>query len=110
MQLIPGTKLQNGKYEIIYTLGQGGFGITYEAIHSLSRHKVAVKEFFMKDVCNRDAETAQVSVPSVGSQPLAEKFKKKFIKEAQMIWGLQDSFCSHQSWYPALQPCMSHVP
>ena len=86
MQLKPGTRLQGGKYEIIKTLGQGGFGITYEADHLLFGQKVALMEFFMKDICNRSADTAQVSVPSVGSQELAAKFKEKFIKEARMMF------------------------
>ena len=46
MQLKPGTELQNGKYRIIKTLGQGGFGITYEAEQVLLRRKIALKEFF----------------------------------------------------------------
>jgi len=85
MQLKPGTKLQGGKYEIVRTLGQGGFGITYLAVHTLFERKVAIKEFFMKDCCNRDMETSQVSVPSVGSKELVDKFKKKFVKEAKTI-------------------------
>lgn len=32
MQLKPHSRLQNGKYEIIRELGQGGFGITYLAV------------------------------------------------------------------------------
>ena len=54
---------------------------------SLGR-KVAVKEFFMKDICNRDEATSHVSVPSVGSKELLEKFRQKFIREAKMIAGL----------------------
>jgi len=88
MQLKPGTKLQGGKYEIVRTLGQGGFGITYLAVHTLFERKVAIKEFFMKDCCNRDMETSHVSVPSVGSKELVDKFKKKFIKEAKTIFEL----------------------
>lgn len=88
MQLKPGTKLQSGKYEIVRTLGQGGFGITYEAFHTSFERKVAVKEFFMKDICNREMETSHVSVPSVGSKELVDKFKKKFIKEAKTIVAL----------------------
>ena len=88
MQLKPDTLLQNGKYKILRTLGQGGFGITYEAEHMVLHKTVAIKEFFMKDICNRDMDTSTVTVPSVGSQALVSKFKDKFIKEARTIWGL----------------------
>ena len=88
MYLKDGTLLQGGKYRIIRLLGQGGFGITYEAEHTMFRQKVAVKEFFMKDICNRDEETCGVSVPSLGSRELVEKFRVKFIKEAQLLWSL----------------------
>ena len=83
-----GASLQNGKYIINSTLGQGGFGITYEAEQVSLRRKVAVKEFFMKDICNRDEATSRISVPSVGSKELVSKFKDKFIREARMIAGL----------------------
>lgn len=86
MQLKAGTVLQSGKYEIVRTIGQGGFGITYEAFFKIMNGKVVVKEFFMKDVCNRDGETSFMSVPSVGSKALVEKFKAKFVKEAQTIF------------------------
>ena len=85
MYLQPGTPLQGGKYRIKKFLGQGGFGITYLAEHTGLHSEVAIKEFFMKDHCNRDAVTSTVSVPSVGSNELVRKFKVKFLKEAQMI-------------------------
>ena len=85
MHLKNGAVLQGGRYRIEKTLGQGGFGITYLAIQSGLNRKVAIKEFFMKEHCNRDAETSHVSVPSIGSRELVERFKAKFIKEAQMI-------------------------
>ena len=85
MHLKKGAVLEGGKYTIEKLLGQGGFGITYLAIQSGLNRKVAIKEFFMKDLCNRDAETSHVSVPSVGSRELVERFKSKFMKEAQMI-------------------------
>ena len=85
MQLKPGTLLQGGKYRIEKVLGHGGFGITYLAEQIGLSRKVAVKEFFMKELCNRDDDTSYVSVPSVGSQTIVEKFRAKFIKEAQTI-------------------------
>lgn len=88
MQLKQGTFLLGGRYKIERVLGQGGFGITYEAIQVSLNRRVAIKEFFMKEYCNRDVDTSYVSVPSEGSRELVERFRLKFIKEAQTIAGL----------------------
>ena len=88
MQLQSGSLLQGGKYRIERVLGQGGFGITYQAVQVALNRKVAIKEFFMKEYCNRDSETSHVSVPSEGSKELVGKFRQKFIKEAQNIAAL----------------------
>jgi serine/threonine protein kinase len=85
MQLKPGTALKGGEFIIEKVLGQGGFGITYLAVQAGLNRKVAVKEFFMKEHCNRDNDTAQVSVPSLGSRDQVARFKAKFVKEAQTI-------------------------
>ena len=85
MQLNPGTLLQGGKYRIIRVLGQGGFGITYEAEQVLLRRKVALKEFFMKDCCERVIGSDRVRAGAGSQRPVVEKFRAKFIKEAQMI-------------------------
>ena len=88
MHLKVSALLQGGKYRIEFVLGQGGFGITYLAVQTGLNRKVAIKEFFMKEHCNRDADTSHVSVPSIGSKDLVEKFRVKFIKEAQTIASL----------------------
>ena len=80
-----GFPLKGGNYKILRMLGQGGFGITYEAEQVLLGRKVAVKEFFMKDSCNRDQTSSAVSIPAVGSAALVEKFREKFIREARLI-------------------------
>ena len=85
MQLKPGTKLQGGKYEIVRTLGQGGFGITYEAIQVSLVRKVAVKEFFMKDCCERGEESSIVTIPTLSNRELVDKFRAKFVREAKTI-------------------------
>ncbi len=86
LSLAPGTTLQGGKYRIEKFLGQGGFGITYLAEQVALKRKVALKEFFMKDCCERDSDSSQVTVGTAGTQrELVEKFRGKFIREAQMI-------------------------
>ncbi len=85
MYLNNGALLKNGEYRIEKVLAAGGFGITYLAMQVALGRKVAVKEFFMKEHCNRDSGNSYVSVPSVGSKELVERFKEKFLKEARLI-------------------------
>ena len=80
-----GSELQGGKYRIIKVLGQGGFGITYEAEQVLLKRKVAIKEFFMKDCCEREESTSQVYIGTGTQRNLVSKFRTKFLREAQMI-------------------------
>lgn len=83
--LIPDTLLQGGKYKILGTLGQGGFGITYLAMQTALNRKVAVKEFFMKEHCERNETGTHVTMGTSGSRDMVGRFKAKFIKEAQTI-------------------------
>lgn len=95
MILPVGTLLQEGKYRIICKLGQGGFGITYLATMSIdvqgplgkitTNVNVAIKEFFMKDVCLREDSELTVTVPTVGSKEYVEKYRVKFRKEAELL-------------------------
>ena len=80
--------LQGGKYRIIKKLGQGGFGITYLAENTLLEGKVAIKEFFFKEYCERDDATCHVTIPTTGNREIVERFKQKFIKEAKTIFRL----------------------
>lgn len=61
MQLKERSELQDGKYHIIRVLGQGGFGITYLAEHTMLDKMVAIKEFFPKEYCDRDEYTGTCS-------------------------------------------------
>ena len=80
--------LQGGKYRIIEKLGQGGFGITYLAENTMLEGKVAIKEFFFKEYCERDDSTSRVTIPTSGNREIVQRFKQKFIKEAKTIFRL----------------------
>lgn len=77
--------LQDGNYRILKVLGQGGFGFTYLAIQVRLDRKVAIKEFFMKDFCERNEVTRQVTLGTAGSRETVNSCRKKFLKEAKHI-------------------------
>ena len=81
--------LQNGKYRILKVLGQGGFGITYLAIQVRLDRKVAIKEFFMKNFCERNETTRQVTLGTAGSCETVNSCREKFWKEAKHIAKLE---------------------
>ena len=89
MYLSDGTLLQGGKYKIVRFISSGGFGCTYEAEHILLKKRVAIKEFFVKDFCNRDETTSQISVGITSKTALVNKLKSKFIAEAQSLCSLE---------------------
>ena len=79
------TTLQSGKYTIISVLGQGGFGITYLAVQNGLERNVAIKEFFMKELCERYESTSRVTLGATGSRETVNRFREKFLKEARNI-------------------------
>ena len=89
MHLPNNTLLQGGKYKIVRFISSGGLGCTYEAEHILLKKRVAIKEFFVKDFCNRDETTSQISVGTTSKTALVSKLKSKFIAEAQSLCSLE---------------------
>ena len=77
--------LRGGTYRIDRVLGQGGFGITYLATDLSLDKPVAIKEFFPKDFCDRDATTSHVTLGTTNTSELVNKLKAKFLKEAKNI-------------------------
>lgn len=92
--------LQNGAvlhgttytYTIQKALGQGSFGITYLATTQIEMQgplgtlsttmKVAIKEFFMRDINGREGSTVTSGSKGDG---LFERYRKKFIGEAKNL-------------------------
>ena len=80
MQLQNGTLLQGGKYKIETVLGQGGFGITYLATQTLTDKKVAIKEFFFKEYCERDNVSGTGTVPTTSKKKICREVSKEISK------------------------------
>lgn len=83
--LSSGTLLQHETYRIEKVLGQGGFGITYLATDLNLQRKVAIKEFFPKDFCDRDETTSHVTLGTQNTADFVNRLKVKFLKEARNI-------------------------
>ena len=88
-QLKVGTTLQNGKYTIEAVCGQGGFGITYKGAQRDLGVNVAIKEFFVNELCFRDANTNTVGITSPSKEHLVEHLRQKFHKEANGLFKLR---------------------
>lgn len=86
MYLPNNTLLQGGKFKIVRHISSGGFGNTYEGIHTMMDTRVAIKEFFPKMFCNRDENTSHITVTTQSNRELVDKLRKKFIEEAKAIF------------------------
>ena len=74
-----------GTYRIDSYLSSGGFGNTYVATNIEFEERVAIKEFFMKGVTQRDENQTTVSVSNTENQNRFLEQKEKFKKEARRI-------------------------
>ncbi len=83
-----GAKL-NSRYRIERHLASGGFGITYAAIDEFG-DRVAIKEFFMRGVNQRDEDSTTVSVSNSEKRAENDRMREKFRKEAMRLRGLKN--------------------
>ncbi|MCD8333852.1 MAG: serine/threonine protein kinase, partial [Clostridiales bacterium] len=85
LRLAPGTLL-NGTlhtYRLVRVLGQGGFGITYEAEEQEQHQRVALKEYFPMWAAMRTDD--QRVVPKPGKEPDYQRGLDRFSGEARML-------------------------
>ena len=78
----------SGRYVINRVLGQGGFGITYEAEDYHTKQLVAVKEYFPQSMAVRAAGGTAVSAYSEQSGENFLYGKQCFLKEAETLAAL----------------------
>lgn len=86
-----GTLLQGGKYRIERYLSSGGFGNTYVATNIEFDEQVAIKEFFMRGVSQRDDDSVSVSVSNQTNLSQFVSQKEKFRKEARRLRKLRNN-------------------
>lgn len=74
-------------YTITAVLGKGGYGITYLAQHTQQGHNIpdryAIKEFFMSNCCERNADGSVTLSDTNGKS--AKDYKKAFMVEAEHL-------------------------
>ena len=85
-----GTLLQDGKYRIERYLSSGGFGNTYVATNTEFEEQVAIKEFFMRGISDRNGDSVSVSVSNKTNVEQFTSQKEKFRKEARRLRKLRN--------------------
>ena len=87
---MPEGTVLDGRYRVLRVIGQGGFGITYEAVHVHNGRHVAVKEYFCRDFCRREVTSKGTEGCSVCviDETLSGQFRAdldRFLKEARLL-------------------------
>ena len=80
-----GTTLSNGKYQVEKQLSSGGFGNTYVAIDTAFDERVAIKELYIKGVCGRESDSANISISLTENRRTFAAQQEKFKKEAKRL-------------------------
>jgi hypothetical protein len=81
-ELLPGTQLLDGQYQIARFLSSGGFGITYVARDMLNRD-VVLKECFVEAFCSRNQSAVQPR--SDMARPHLQRALASFCEEARIL-------------------------
>ena len=87
--LRPGTILEE-RYRIERVIGQGGFGITYEAVNEKIEMTVAIKEFYCRDYTSRNVEESDEIKITSATEENFERAKRRFLQEAKIVSGFND--------------------
>ena len=88
---LPLRTILNKRYLIGKPLGSGGFGITYLAWDTTLDMKLAIKEYFPKNIATRALDTITISMYSTESTEDFSYGRMKFLDEAKMIAKFNES-------------------
>ena len=88
--LLPVGTILHGTYKIESYLSSGGFGNTYLAKNIEFNETYAIKEFFVKGVCQRDGNSTTISVSNAENTNSFEQQREKFKKEARRLRSLNN--------------------
>lgn len=80
----------HGTYKIESYLASGGFGNTYLVKNIEFDETYAIKEFFVKGVCQRDGNSTTISVSNAENINSFEQQREKFKKEARRLRSLSN--------------------
>lgn len=85
-----GTLLNNSRYQLGAVIGSGGFGITYAAWDIVLNQPVAVKEYYRRNICERDCSEDDNVIINPGMEGAYQKGLDRFIREARILGTLQN--------------------
>ena len=80
----------HGTYRIESYLSSGGFGNTYKVTNQEFHETFAIKEFFVKGVCQRDGNNTTIIVSNSENADSFALQKEKFKKEARRLRSLNN--------------------
>lgn len=84
-----GTLLQNGRYQLGAVIGMGGFGITYAAWDYALSQPVAIKEYFLQNICERNVSESDEITINPEQESLFQIGQLRFSREARVLSTLQ---------------------
>lgn len=88
--LLPVGTILHGTYKIERYLSSGGFGNTYVVTNVQFGETRAIKEFYLKGICQREGDSTTVSVSNSENTISFNQQCEKFKKEARRLRGLDN--------------------